>query len=100
MRRPEEPEENAQHGRQGKALPDAPVTVVIVHWNQPERCVRTGRAFMGQQGVDAHLIVVDNGSAPAAASEVAAGLPAAELVRVGRNAGFGAAANVGVRRWL
>jgi N-acetylglucosaminyl-diphospho-decaprenol L-rhamnosyltransferase len=97
MRRPEA---DAQQGRQGKALPDAPVTVVIVHWNQPERCVRTGRAFMGQEGVDAHLIVVDNGSAPAAASEVAAGLPAAELVRVGRNAGFGAAANVGVRRWL
>jgi GT2 family glycosyltransferase len=81
-------------------LPDALVTVVIVHWDQPERCVRTGRAFTAQQGVDAHLIVVDNGSAPAGLAEVAAGLPAAELVRVGRNAGFGAAANVGMRRWL
>ncbi len=81
-------------------MPDAPVTVVIVHWNQPERCVRTGRAFAAQRAVELHLIVVDNGSDPAAVSEVAAGLPAAEVVRVGRNAGFGAAANVGLRRWL
>ena len=81
-------------------MPDAPVTVVIVHWNQPERCVRTGRAFAAQHAVELHLIVVDNGSDPAAVSEVAAGLPAAEVVRVGRNAGFGAAANVGLRRWL
>jgi N-acetylglucosaminyl-diphospho-decaprenol L-rhamnosyltransferase len=44
--------------------------------------------------------VVDNGSDPAAVAEVAAGLPAAEVVRVGRNAGFGGAANVGLRRWL
>ena len=81
-------------------MPDAPVTVVIVHWNQPERCVRTGRAFAAQHAVELRLIVVDNGSDPAAVSEVAAGLPAAEVVRVGRNAGFGAAANVGLRRWL
>lgn len=81
-------------------MADAPVTVVIVHWDQPERCVRTGRAFATQQGVDTRLIVVDNGSASAAVAEVAAGLPAAEVVRVGRNAGFGGAANVGLRRWL
>ena len=79
---------------------DAPVTVVIVHWNQPARCVQTGRAFMAQRGVDVRLVVVDNGSAPAAVAEVADGLPAAHLLRVGRNAGFGGAANVGVRRWL
>jgi GT2 family glycosyltransferase len=81
-------------------LPDAPVTVVIVHWNQPERCVRTGRAFAAQRDVDARLVVVDNGSAPAAVSELARGLPGADVVRVGRNAGFGGAANVGLRRWL
>src|SRR5437660_951986 len=81
-------------------MPDPPVTVVIVHWNQAERCVRTGRAFAAQRGVDARLIVVDNASAPAAVAEVAAGLPAGEVVCVGRNVGFGGAANVGVRRWL
>ena len=81
-------------------MPDMPVTVVIVHWDQAERCVRTGRAFAAQRGVDARLIVVDNGSAPAAVAAVAAGLPEAEVVRVGRNVGFGGAANVGVRRWL
>jgi N-acetylglucosaminyl-diphospho-decaprenol L-rhamnosyltransferase len=76
------------------------VTVVIVHWNQADRCVRTGRAFAAQVGVDVTLLVVDNGSVPAAVQQVVAGLPAAQLIRAGRNAGFGGAANVGLRHWL
>lgn len=46
-----------------------------------------------RQGVD-RIIVVDNGSAEPL------DLPDAELIRLGRNAGFGPAANVGIRRWL
>jgi GT2 family glycosyltransferase len=77
-----------------------PVTVVIVHWNQPERCVRTGRTFLAQVGVDVELLIVDNGSEPAARAALATELPEAEVVALGRNAGFGGAANVGMRRWL
>ena len=81
-------------------MSNSPVTVVIVHWNQPERCVRTGHAFLGQEGVDAHLVIVDNGSSPKALAAIATGLPTADVVPVGRNLGFGGAANVGLRRWL
>jgi GT2 family glycosyltransferase len=77
-----------------------PVTVVIVHWDQPDRCVRTALAFVAQAGVDISLIVVDNGSDPVAVERVVAGLPDAEVIRVGHNAGFGGAANIGMRHWL
>ncbi len=76
-----------------------PLTVVIVHRAQPERCVRTGRAFL-DQGVSVRLLVVDNGSPPEARACLRAGLPAAEVLELGRNAGFGPAANAGLRRWL
>ena len=37
------------------------LTVVLVHWNQPERCLKTVAAFEGQ-GVPVRITVVDNGS--------------------------------------
>jgi GT2 family glycosyltransferase len=76
------------------------VTVVIVHWNQADRCVRTGHAFAAQAGVDVRLIIVDNGSAPGAVDRVVTELPRAEIIHVGHNAGFGGAANVGLQHWL
>ncbi|HUF31935.1 MAG TPA: glycosyltransferase [Acidimicrobiales bacterium] len=74
------------------------LTAVIVHRRQPEACVRTGRLLL-EEGVD-RLIVVDNGSGPEALAAVVAGLPAAEVIDLGANAGFGPGANAGVRRWL
>ena len=62
--------------------------------------MRTGHAFRGPAGCRRAPVVVDNGSDADARGRVAAGLPTAEVVRVGRNAGFGGAANVGLRRWL
>ena len=54
-------------------MPDAPVTVVIVHWNQPERCVRTGRAFAAQHGLsDASPEAMS--AQPAALAEVEQGV--------------------------
>jgi GT2 family glycosyltransferase len=41
------------------------LTVVLIHWNQPERCEATIEAF-GSQGVDLRIVVVDNGSERAA----------------------------------
>jgi N-acetylglucosaminyl-diphospho-decaprenol L-rhamnosyltransferase len=64
------------------------LTVVLIHWNQPERCVRT------------ELVVVDNGSDPAAVGHLRRELPAARLIELGRNTGFGPAANAGLRWWL
>jgi N-acetylglucosaminyl-diphospho-decaprenol L-rhamnosyltransferase len=81
----------------------APVTFVVVHWNQPQRCRRTLDRFQ-HQGVPVRLVVVDNGSDPDALAELRAVVDRAayvvELVELGRNTGFGPAANAGFRRWL
>ncbi len=58
----------------------------------------TGRALLAE-GVD-RLVVVDNGSPAAALETVRAGLPEAEIVALGHNAGFGPGANAGLARWL
>ncbi|MEZ5141960.1 MAG: glycosyltransferase family A protein [Acidimicrobiales bacterium] len=53
------------------------VTVVIVHWNQPERCAET-LARLAHQGVPIEAVVVDNGSEPqrrARLHDVAAAAP-------------------------
>ena len=76
-----------------------PLTVVLVHRDEPERCVRAGRAFLGQD-VAVRLVVVDNASRPAARDALAARLPECELVALDRNAGFGPAANAGLARWM
>jgi GT2 family glycosyltransferase len=79
----------------------APVlTVVIVHWNQPERCVGTVDAFR-HQGVPVEILVVDNGSRPDAIDALEARLGgAATVVRFRDNLGFGPGANAGLRWWL
>ena len=76
------------------------LSVVLVHWNQPVRCLDALRAWAGQD-VATRITVVDNGSAPAALATLKEGLPDdAELVEAGANLGFGPGANVGLRRWL
>ena len=83
-----------------------PVTVVLVHWNQADRCSATIEAFR-HQGVPVRLVVVDNGSTPAMVARLRDVVAAAsgagdavELVELGRNTGFGPAANAGFRHWL
>ena len=66
-------------------MPDAPVTVVIVHWNQPERCVRTGRAFAANDRL------FGQGEEPIR-------LLGAFSLKV--EVPFHSVANVGLRRWL
>ncbi len=77
-----------------------PLAVVLVHWNQPQRCLRTVDAF-ADQGVPVRITVVDNGSAPAALAVLKEGLgDDVALIETGANLGFGPGANVGLRRWL
>jgi GT2 family glycosyltransferase len=80
----------------------APLEVVVVHRDQPAACVRTVLA-LHRQGLPVHVTVVDNGSGAAALSALralACRLSTLEVVPLGRNAGFGPAANVGLQRWL
>jgi N-acetylglucosaminyl-diphospho-decaprenol L-rhamnosyltransferase len=81
-----------------------PLRVVVVHWNQPESCLGTVARFLDRE-VPVRVTVVDNGSAPDALDELRGGLDrfpdgTVELIDVGRNAGFGPGANVGLRRFL
>lgn len=77
--------------------------VVLVHWNQPERCERTIERFQ-HQGGPVEVLVVDNGSRPAELDRLRAVVRdspyAVELLELGDNTGFGPAANAGFRRFL
>ncbi len=73
------------------------ITVVVVHREQPDACVITSGALQ-QQG--ARILIVDNGSSPAARSRLVDALPDAEFVWLDANAGFGPGANAGFRHWL
>jgi len=77
--------------------------VVLVHWNQPERCAATIDAFAGARG-DVRIVVVDNGSERPARRRLLEIVRTCghdvELVVLPANRGFGGAANVGLRRFL
>ncbi len=98
---PDEPSTSSAHQHDHEL--DLVVSVVVVHWNQPDRCATTLER-LAHQGVPVLAIVVDNGSSPTALArlrEVVAASPVAtELVELGANTGFGPAANTGLRRWL
>lgn len=79
--------------------PGANVGVVLVHWNQPDRCKRTIEAFEAQS-VPVDLMVVDNGSREAVLDELRAFRPTLFIRELGANHGFGPAANVGLGRLL
>lgn len=79
-----------------------PVTVVLVHWNQPDRCARTVEAFH-RQGVPVRILIVDNGSEERKLQRMRDLVDADEgvtIIEVGHNAGFGPGANVGFCWWL
>jgi len=80
-------------------VPVEPLPVFIVHRDEPERCVRTARAFLAQN-VPVELTVIDNGSSAEVVARLRRELPQAEVVALDTNRGFGPAANVGLRRWL
>lgn len=78
------------------------LTAVIVHWNQPESCVRTARQFASFAAVR-RIIVVDNGSGEAATVSLRrafTGDAKIELHEVGYNSGYGPGVNRGWREWL
>ena len=77
----------------------APVSVVVIHRNRADAIERTVTAF-ADQTIATRIIVVDNGSDPAAVEALPGLIGEAELVLTGSNLGFGPGGNVGIRRWL
>ncbi|HEX8803832.1 MAG TPA: glycosyltransferase, partial [Acidimicrobiales bacterium] len=77
-----------------------PLDLVVVHREKPDAVVETVAGVLGQ-GVDVRVLVVDNGSAPAALDHVRAALPdGVAVLALGANTGFGPAANAGFRWFL
>jgi N-acetylglucosaminyl-diphospho-decaprenol L-rhamnosyltransferase len=76
---------------------DVLVDLVVVHREQPTAALRTVERYRAQSVVP-RIVVVDNGSSPAAIAQLRAGLPAGVvLLEAGGNTGFGPGANVGLR---
>lgn len=73
--------------------------MVVVHWNQPRRCVRTVRRFLSTTP-EIGVVVVDNSSPPEARAHLRQELPEVPLITEVTNRGFGPAANQGLRWWL
>ncbi len=75
------------------------LAVILLHWNQPERCARTVAAFRAGT-VPVRITVVDNGSQPAARKLLGELLDDVPVLDIADNIGFGPGANVGIQDWL
>jgi N-acetylglucosaminyl-diphospho-decaprenol L-rhamnosyltransferase len=86
--------------RQDRPVAPPAVDLVIVHRDKPAAVLRTVDAFLAQS-VAPRVVVVDNGSAPAALRQVQERLPTdVVLIEAGGNTGFGPGANIGFRWFL
>jgi GT2 family glycosyltransferase len=74
--------------------PNVRVAVVVITWNDGALLDRAVSSVLASQGVDVELVVVDNGSSPAA---VVPADPRVRLLRNARNRGVAPARNQGVR---
>lgn len=77
-----------------------PLTVVVIHWNRPERCAATINAFLNQ-GIPLKISVVDNGSSPENYNQCLKLLKGrCEVLRLEENRGFGGGLNYYLEKWL
>lgn len=72
----------------------------VLHWNRPDECIATVRAFLAQEFPIAPC-VVDNGSTADNIKRLEGELPSAvKIVRLPRNVGWGAAFNEVLGAWV
>ncbi len=76
------------------------VWAVVVNWNGGDWNLRCLAAAQAAGVKSANIVVVDNGSTDGSAERIAAEFPAAALLRMGENLGFGEAANRGATHAL
>ncbi len=82
------------------AQDDAPISMVVIHRNRPERLTAT-LAALAAQTVPVRIILVDSGSTPESHATAAAALPRdSDVIHMGGNGGFGPSANAGWRHFL
>jgi hypothetical protein len=83
------------------SLPPRPaVFVVVLSWNRREDTLACLASLAKATYRRLEVVVVDNGSSDGSADAVAAAYPDVVLLRQGRNLGFSAGANVGIRAAL
>lgn len=73
------------------------VSIVIVSWNGRRFLDDCLKAAAAQEGVDAEIVLVDNGSSDGTAAYVRARFPDVRLVALGENRGFAGGNNAGAR---
>ncbi len=84
-----------------EAGPAAPrVHAVVVNWNGGEDTARCLLSLLGQGLPAERLHLVDNGSRDDSLARARAAAPGAQVLALGENTGFGAAANAGAERAL
>jgi N-acetylglucosaminyl-diphospho-decaprenol L-rhamnosyltransferase len=77
-----------------------PISLFVVHWNQPDECIATVRRLLAQQ-VELQVLIVDNASTPEAYDLLRAQLGRdTEIVRLEENKGWGPALNIALANWL
>jgi N-acetylglucosaminyl-diphospho-decaprenol L-rhamnosyltransferase len=77
-----------------------PISLFVVHWNQPDECIATVRRLLGQQ-VELRVVIVDNASKPEAYQLLRTKLDRnIEIVRLEENKGWGPALNIALAKWL
>jgi N-acetylglucosaminyl-diphospho-decaprenol L-rhamnosyltransferase len=78
----------------------APVSLFVVHWNQPAECFATIEALRAQE-IPLDVTVIDNASKPEAWEILETRLgPEIQLIRLDRNRGWGGALNIALKNWL
>jgi N-acetylglucosaminyl-diphospho-decaprenol L-rhamnosyltransferase len=79
---------------------ETPVSLFVVHWNQPAECVASLNA-LGAQQVPLQVTLIDNDSKPEAFQTLKSLIgPDVRFVRLKKNEGWGGALNVVLQRWL
>lgn len=77
-----------------------PISLFVVHWNQPGECIATVRRLLTQQ-VELRVVIVDNASRPEAYQLLRTELDRnIEIVRLEENKGWGPALNIALAKWL
>lgn len=72
----------------------APLPVYVLHWNAPDRLMRSLGSISSSVGVPLRLTVVDNGSDPDLGADLEQQLPSSvRLIRLHTNTGYSGAAN-------
>ena len=79
-----------------QGMPAYQVAAVVLNWNNKDDTLACLRSLRQQEGADAHIIVVDNGSTDNSVSEITDHFPDLCVIETGANLGYAAGNNIGI----